>query len=65
MPGAHMAFQFIPKVFSGVEVRDRCRTLKVFISKRNTPCLHDGIGLGALVPVQGNGDIELYVYMHK
>ncbi|MCJ8739726.1 hypothetical protein PDJAM_G00050400 [Pangasius djambal] len=33
-------FQFIPKVFSGVEVRALCRTLEFFHSNLHTPCLH-------------------------
>ncbi|KAB5559430.1 hypothetical protein PHYPO_G00028930 [Pangasianodon hypophthalmus] len=33
-------FQFISKVFSGVEVRALCRTLEFFHSKLVRPCLH-------------------------
>ncbi|MCJ8734611.1 hypothetical protein PDJAM_G00237230 [Pangasius djambal] len=32
--------EFIPKVFSGVEVRALCRTLEFFHSNLHTPCLH-------------------------
>ncbi|MCI4383748.1 hypothetical protein PGIGA_G00030000 [Pangasianodon gigas] len=38
--GVQSVFQFIPKVFSGVEVRALCRTLEFFHSNLNTPCLH-------------------------
>ncbi|MCI4394312.1 hypothetical protein PGIGA_G00167270 [Pangasianodon gigas] len=33
-------FQFIPKVFSGVEVRALSRTLEFFHSNFGKPCLH-------------------------
>ncbi|MCI4382982.1 hypothetical protein PGIGA_G00021130 [Pangasianodon gigas] len=39
--GVQSVFQFIPKVFSGVEVRALCRTLEFFHSNLNTPCLHE------------------------
>ncbi|MCJ8741355.1 hypothetical protein PDJAM_G00069720 [Pangasius djambal] len=38
--GVQSVFQFIPKVFSGVEVRALCRTLEFFHSNLHTPCLH-------------------------
>ncbi|MCJ8737963.1 hypothetical protein PDJAM_G00030110 [Pangasius djambal] len=38
--GVQSVFQFIPKVFSGVEVRALCRTLEFFHSSLHTPCLH-------------------------
>ncbi|MCI4392233.1 hypothetical protein PGIGA_G00143630 [Pangasianodon gigas] len=38
--GVQSVFQFIPKVFSGVEVRTLCRTLEFFHSNLHTPCLH-------------------------
>ncbi|MCJ8748244.1 hypothetical protein PDJAM_G00162700, partial [Pangasius djambal] len=40
MSGVQSVFQFIPKVFSGVEVRALCRTLEFFHSNLHTPCLH-------------------------
>ena len=50
-PGSHSAFQFIPKVFDGVEVRSLCRSVKFFHSGLNKPFLyiprfvHNGIVL--------------------
>ncbi|MCJ8748149.1 hypothetical protein PDJAM_G00161710 [Pangasius djambal] len=38
--GVQSVFQFIPKVFSGVEVRALCRTLEFFHSNLHTPRLH-------------------------
>ncbi|MCI4376965.1 hypothetical protein PGIGA_G00197790 [Pangasianodon gigas] len=38
--GVQSVFQFIPKVFSGVEVRPLCRTLEFFHSNLHTSCLH-------------------------
>ncbi|MCI4392257.1 hypothetical protein PGIGA_G00144020, partial [Pangasianodon gigas] len=38
--GVQSVFQFIPKVFSGVEVRALYRTLEFFHSNLHTPCLH-------------------------
>ncbi|MCJ8749759.1 hypothetical protein PDJAM_G00179970 [Pangasius djambal] len=38
--GVQSVFQFIPKVFSGAEVRALCRTLEFFHSNLHTPCLH-------------------------
>ncbi|MCJ8742121.1 hypothetical protein PDJAM_G00078520 [Pangasius djambal] len=38
--GVQSVLQFIPKVFSGVEVRALCRTLEFFHSNLHTPCLH-------------------------
>ncbi|MCI4391931.1 hypothetical protein PGIGA_G00140000 [Pangasianodon gigas] len=39
-PDAKLVFQFIPKVFSGVEVRALCRPLKFFHNNLGEPCLH-------------------------
>ncbi|MCI4381499.1 hypothetical protein PGIGA_G00252490 [Pangasianodon gigas] len=57
-------FQFIPKVFSGVEVRALCRTLEFFHSNLHTPCLH-GAGFvhrGIVMLEQGARDEDGVVY---
>uniref|UniRef100_UPI0035901350 leukocyte tyrosine kinase receptor n=1 Tax=Myxine glutinosa TaxID=7769 RepID=UPI0035901350 len=40
VPGSQSAFQFIPKVFDGVEVRALCRLVKFFHTDLNKPFLH-------------------------
>ena len=39
-PGVQSAFQFIPKVFGGVEVRALCRPVKFFHTELNKPFLY-------------------------
>ena len=39
-PGSELAFQFIPKVFDGVEVRALCRPVKLFHTDLNKPFLY-------------------------
>jgi hypothetical protein len=40
MPGLQSAFQFIPKVFDGVEVRALCRPVKFFHTNLNQSFLY-------------------------
>ena len=40
MPGSQSVFQFIPKVFDGVEVRALCRPVKFFHSDLDKPFLY-------------------------
>ena len=39
-PGSQSTFQFIPKVFGGVEVRALCRQVKFFHTDLNKPFLY-------------------------
>lgn len=39
-PGMQLMLQFIPKVFSGVEVTVLCRTIKFFHINHGKPCIH-------------------------
>ncbi|MCI4389338.1 hypothetical protein PGIGA_G00096810 [Pangasianodon gigas] len=57
--GVQSVFQFIPKVFSGVEVRALCRTLEFFHSNLNTPCLH-----GARFVHRGIVMLEQHTHVH-
>ena len=40
MPGSQSAFQFIPKVFNGVEFRALCRPVKFFHTDLDKPLLY-------------------------
>ena len=48
-PGSQLVFQFIPKVFDGVEVRALCRPVEFFHTELNKPFLYGPrFGHGAL-----------------
>lgn len=57
-----LVFQFIPKQFSGVELRSLWRPLKFFHCNLVKPCLYScvEIGLGLLVPVTGKCNATQY-----